>query len=87
MSVLSLTNISMILSLIQTYIHLYWCRDGKHIVLVTVQVWDCLSSPLRTDLVQERVGDGSVGATDISRSRRPGLSGYKSSAFLEPVWF
>jgi len=64
-----------------------WCHDGKCIVPVTVQVWDCLSSPLRTDLVQERVGDGSVGAIDISRSRCSGLSGYKSSALLEPVWF
>ena len=70
-----------------TYPILYWCHDGKHIVPVIVQVWDCLSSPLRTDLVQERVGDGSVGAIDISRSRCSGLSGYKSSALLKPVWF
>ena len=87
MSVLSLNDISVVLSLIRTHIHLYWCHDGKHIVPVTVQVWDCLSSPLRTDLVRERVGDGSVGAIDISRSRCSGLSGYKSSALLEPVWF
>lgn len=52
----------------------YWCH-GKHIVPVTVQVWDCLGSPLRSDLVRERVGDGSVGAIDISRYRCPGLSG------------
>ena len=52
-----------------------WYHDGKRIVPVTVQVWDCLSSLLRTDLVRERVGDGSVGATDISRYRCLGLSG------------
>ena len=87
MSVLSLNDISVVLSLIRTHIHLYWCHDGKRTVPVTVQVWDCLSSPLRMDLVRERVGDGSVGAIDISRSRCPGLSVYKSSALLEPVWF
>ena len=68
MSVLSLTDISVILSLIQTHIHLYWCHDGKRIVPVTVQVWDCLSSPLRTTLVRKRVDDGSVGAIDTSKS-------------------
>jgi hypothetical protein len=31
----------------------------------------------------ERVSDGSVGATDISKSMCPGLSG----ALLEPMWF
>jgi hypothetical protein len=40
-----------------------------------------------TALVMERVSDGSVGATNISKSRCPGLSGSKSSALLEPVWF
>ena len=75
MSVLSLTDTSVVLMLIQTHIHLYGCHDGKRIVPVTVQVWDCLGSPLRSDLVRERVGDGSVGATDISRYRCPGLSG------------
>ena len=47
----------------------YWCHDGKRIVPVTVQVWDCLSSPGGAALDMERVGDGSVGAIDISRSR------------------
>jgi hypothetical protein len=56
-------------------------------VPVTVQVWDCLSSPLGAALVMERVSDGSVGATDISKSRCLGLSGLKSSALLEHVWF
>jgi hypothetical protein len=37
--------------------------------------------------VMERVSDGSIGATNISKSRCPGLSGSKSSALLEPVWF
>ena len=87
MSVLSLTDILVILSLTQPHIHLYWCHNDKCIVPVTAQVWDCLGSPLRSDLVRERVGDGSVGATDISRSRCPGHSRYKSSALLEPVWF
>jgi hypothetical protein len=31
---------------------LYWYQDGKRIVPVTVQVWDCLSSPLGTALVR-----------------------------------
>jgi hypothetical protein len=53
----------------------YWYHDGKRIVPVTVQVWDCLCSPLGTALVMERVGDGSVGAIDISKSGCPGLSG------------
>jgi hypothetical protein len=35
----------------------------------------------------ERVSDGSIGAIDISKSRCLGLSGLKSSALLEPVWF
>ena len=48
---------------------LYWCHDGKHIVPVIVLVWDSLSSPWGAALVQESVGDGSVGATDMSRSR------------------
>ena len=34
---------------------LYWCHDRKHIVPVTVQVWDCLSSPLEATLVPNRV--------------------------------
>mgnify|MGYP006973717207 CR=1 FL=1 len=45
-----------------------WYHDGKRIVPVTVQVWDCLSSPLRTPLVRKRVDDGSVGAIDTSKS-------------------
>jgi hypothetical protein len=52
-----------------------WYYDGKRIVPVTVQVWDCLGSPPGTALVMERVSDGSVGATDISKSGCPGLSG------------
>ena len=35
---------------------------------------------------RERVGDGSVGATDISKFRCPGPSGSKGSARLAPVW-
>jgi hypothetical protein len=53
----------------------YWYRDGKRIVLVIVQVWDCLGSPLRTAFVMERVSDGSVGTTDVSKSGCLGLSG------------
>ena len=45
-----------------------WYHDGKRIVPVTVQVWDCLSSLLRTPLVRKRVDDGSVGAIDTSKS-------------------
>ena len=45
-----------------------WYHDGRRIVPVTVQVWDCLSSPLRTTLVRKRVDDGSVGAIDTSKS-------------------
>lgn len=48
-----------------------WCYEGDRIVPVTVQVWDCLSSPRGAALVRESVGDGSVGATDMSRSRCP----------------
>jgi hypothetical protein len=36
-------------------VDLYWCHDGKHIVPVIVQVWDCLSSPTRTTLGPNRV--------------------------------
>jgi hypothetical protein len=53
----------------------FWYHDGKNIVPVIVQVWDCLGSPLGTASVRERVGDGSVEAIDISRSECPGLSG------------
>jgi hypothetical protein len=56
-------------------------------VPVTVQVWDCLSSPLGMTHIIEYVSDGSVGATDISKSRCLGLTRLKSSALLEPVWF
>jgi len=36
---------------------------------------------------RESVGDGSVGATDISKFRCPGSNGSKSSARLAPAWF
>jgi hypothetical protein len=72
---------------ISLYIDLwYWRHDGKRIVSVTVQVWDCPGSPLGTALVMERVSDGSVGATDISKLRCPGSSGSKNTARLAPVW-
>ena len=35
---------------------------------------------------RESVGDGSVGAIDMSKFRCPGFSGLKSSALLAPVW-
>ena len=34
----------------------------------------------------ESVGDGSVGAIDMSKFMCPGSSGSKSSALLAPVW-
>jgi hypothetical protein len=72
---------------ISLYIDLwYWRHDGKRIVPVTVQVWECLGSLLGTALIMERVSDGSVGATDISKSRCPGPSGSKNTARLTPVW-
>ena len=35
---------------------------------------------------RERVSDGSVGATDISKFRCPGSRGSKGSARPAPVW-
>ena len=35
--------------------YLYWCHDCNHIVPVTVQVWDCLSSPMGATLGPNRV--------------------------------
>ena len=55
-----------------------WYHDGRRIVPVTVQVWDCLSSPLRTPLVRKRVDDGSVGAIDTSKSSGWFLGEYRA---------
>jgi hypothetical protein len=66
--------ISLAVLLLLFYDLWYWYHDGKCIVPVTFQIWDCLDSPLRTALVIERVSDGSVGATNISKSRYLGLS-------------
>ena len=52
-----LASLLQILSLIYLNISvdLYWCHDCNHIVPVTVQVWDCLSSPTGTTLGPNRV--------------------------------
>ena len=43
---------------IHVFINKTWCYEGKRIVPVTVQIWDCLSSPLGTAL------KGKVSVTD-----------------------
>ena len=37
------------------FINKNWCYEGKRIVPVTVQVWDCLSSPMGATLGPNRV--------------------------------
>jgi hypothetical protein len=64
----------------------FWYHDGKHIVPVTVQIWDCLYS-LLDDHVQERVNNGSIGTINISRFRCSGSSGLNNTSLLDPSWF
>jgi hypothetical protein len=52
----------------------YWYHDSKRIVPVTIQVYMGLSVFSAGDgSFMERVGDGSVGMIDISKSGCPGL--------------